>query len=150
MADAEKKEKTKKFFLRHIWDFVLLVALSLGTASVFIARSINEQRKEEDALVATVYKNNQKMEIKDEHGKSVNPFVLSTINDEKHYTIEGSKTDLVIAVKHNSICVYSSNCPGQECVHEGWVSHPNHPIICAYNEIFIEIVSHSWEEIIVG
>lgn len=144
-----EKGKAKKFLLKHIWDFALLFALVLGTASTFVARSIGNQKEEENALIATVYLDKQKMEINDEHGVNVNPFVLSTIHEEKHYVIAGKKNNLTIAVKNNSICVIEAECPGQECVHEGWVSHPNHPIICAHNGVFIEITSQNWEDVII-
>ena len=34
-----EEPKKKNFFLRHLFDFVLLVVLSLGTASFFVVRA---------------------------------------------------------------------------------------------------------------
>ena len=42
-----------------------------------------------------------------------------------------------------AIAVLESNCPHQDCVHMGYVSETNHPIICAYNQVYIVIEGDS-------
>lgn len=61
---------------------------------------------------------------------------LNTEEDQQ-YVIQGVKGELTLEVHVHSIRVLESNCPHQDCVHQGYVKDPNHPIICAYNQVFI-------------
>jgi len=145
-----KPERKKNFFLKHLWDFVLLGTLLIGTASVYIGRAIVNSKDSNKDIVATVLFEGNKMEILDSAGKNRNPINLADINEYEEIEIQGRHTTLTIALKHNSICVKESGCPGQECVHEGWVSKANHPIVCAHNGIYIEVETSSWSDIIQG
>lgn len=147
---SNKPEKKKNFFFKHLWDFVLLGTLLIGTASVYIGRAIINKKDINQDLVATVLFEGNKMEITDSLGKNRNPFNLGDVSEYEEIEITGRHTTLTIAIKHNSICVKESGCPGQECVHEGWVSKANHPIVCAHNRIYIEIESSNWGEITQG
>ena len=51
--------------------------------------------------------------------------------------------ELVVHVHDGKIKVSKSNCPHQDCVNQGEVSDINHPIICAYNEVYIVINGNS-------
>lgn len=146
----QKPEKKKNFILKHLWDFILLGVLLVGTTTAYVARSVINNRSKDLDITATVLYEGNVMEIKDEHGKNKNPFILSSINEYQEIEIQGRHTTLTIGLKHNAIAVVHSGCPGQECVHEGWVDRPNHPIVCAHNGIYIEIESDNWSDITIG
>jgi hypothetical protein len=58
---------------------------------------------------------------------------------ERTFVIQGKHTPLTIAVKTNAIAILESGCPNQYCVNEGWISSSGRPLVCAYNEVLIEI-----------
>ncbi|MDY5441306.1 MAG: NusG domain II-containing protein [Candidatus Enteromonas sp.] len=151
MNQTPEKETNKKkgFFRKHVFDFLLLGVLALGTAAGFVVREVSSG-KEGDDLVAKVYLEGELMNIPDRYGNNRNPFDLRLVTSYEEIEIQGRKTSLVIGIDHNAIAVVSSLCPGQECVHVGWVSKPNHPIVCAHNGIYIEVLSSSWDEVIIG
>ena len=59
--------------------------------------------------------------------------------EEKTYDVYGLNGKLVVETKDGSIRVKESNCPHQDCVKMGFVNTSNHPIICAYNAVYIVI-----------
>ena len=150
-ATQETNVTKKKGFLRkHLFDFLLLGLLVVGTGAGFLVREATASQKGTE-LTATLYLEGNLMAIPGEDGKNRNPISLSQIHDYQEIVIQGRKTTLTIGLKHNAIAVVSSRCPGQECVHVGWVSKPNHPIVCAHNGVFIEVVSSTpSDEIIIG
>ncbi|MCQ2771802.1 MAG: NusG domain II-containing protein [Bacilli bacterium] len=136
--------------MKHLWDFLLLGVLLVGTASIYVGRTlINNKNANQDVIATVLYEGNV-MEIIDEDGKKLNPFDLGKVTDYKEIEIQGRHTTLTIGLKHNSIAVVKSGCPGQECVHEKWVSKANHPIVCAHNGIYIEIKTDNWSDVIIG
>ena len=59
--------------------------------------------------------------------------------EDKHYYVEGLHGQVHIHTKDGAIAILESNCPHQDCVHMGYVSDTSHPIICAYNAVYITI-----------
>ena len=60
-------------------------------------------------------------------------------NEDKDYFVDGKHGKLHIHTHEGAIAVLESNCPHQDCVHMGYVSDTSHPIICAYNAVYITI-----------
>ena len=60
-------------------------------------------------------------------------------NEDSEFIIQGTNGNVKIAIKDNSIGVVESECPHKDCVHTGFIKESNHPIICAYNEVYIII-----------
>ena len=132
--------KKKNFFLKHLFDFLLLGVLALGTASAYIVRAVQKSQVKSLDLTARITKLGQELMTIDLYKEG---------ETERSFTIEGTKGKLTVGVKKNAIHVHDAECPGQECVHEGWVTEPNHPIICAHNGIYISISSYDWSEVII-
>lgn len=65
------------------------------------------------------------------------------VEEDKQYVIQGVKGELTLEVHDHAIRVLESNCPHQDCVHQGYVKDPNHPIICAYNQVLIVLEGSS-------
>ncbi len=106
-------------------DLLLIVPLLVAA---IIALVVILTRKTDKPLVARVYVSDAIVETIDLSDKT-----------ERDYTINGKNGELVIHVHDGKIKVSKSNCPHQDCVNQGEVSDINHPIICAYNEVYIVI-----------
>jgi hypothetical protein len=59
--------------------------------------------------------------------------------DHREITVTGSYT-AVIALEHRRVCIQSSNCPTQDCVHTGWISKAGQCIVCLPNHLVVELV----------
>ena len=74
---------------------------------------------------------------------SVQNNVVETIDlskrEDADYYIQGLKGEMHIHTHDGAIAVIESNCPHQDCVRMGYVNESNHPIICAYNAVYIVI-----------
>ena len=79
-------------------------------------------------LVARVYVQNKVVEVID-----------LTKNEERTYKIEGLNGYVYVHAKKGAVKVSKSNCPHQDCVHMGYVTTTNRPIICAYNAVSVII-----------
>ena len=106
-------------------DILLIISLILVTAISFITMFHLSRRTN---LVAKIHYKDQVVEVID----------LSK-NEEKDYHIQGLHGELHIHTKNGAIAVIESNCPHQDCVKMGYVDSANHPIICAYNAVYITI-----------
>lgn len=110
-------------------DLLLIVPLLVAA---IIALVILLTRQTTKPLVARVYVQNEVVETIDLSDKS-----------ERDYVIHGKNGDLKVHVHDGSIKVSESNCPHQDCVNQGEVKDINHPIICAFNEVYIVIEGKS-------
>lgn len=133
--------KEKPFFLKHLFDFIVLLFLVALTSSFYIIRAVQSANANPNDILTAVVTF---------ESKEIARYNLTEITEYREEVIHGKYTDMTIGLKHNAICVDESGCPGQECVHEGWVSEVNHPIICAYNLIYIEIIGSSWGDVVAG
>lgn len=110
-------------------DIILIASLLAiiigGLLAVLLTRKKNN-------LIAKIY-------VKDELRLSVD---LKTSADHE-FEIEGTKGKLTVAIKDHAIGVIEADCPHQDCVHTGFASETNRPIICAYNQVYIIIEGDS-------
>ena len=110
-------------------DLILISSLLLLIIGSFLAVFLTRKKTN---LVAKIYVKNELVQTID----------LSKANDQE-FEIEGIKGKLIISIKNHSIGVIEANCPHQDCVHTGFVSESNRPIICAYNQVYIVIEGDS-------
>ena len=116
---------------------IILVASLLLIAVVALVIILSTRKK--DNLIAKVYVQNEVVETID----------LST-KEEKEYVIVGLHGNVIVETKDGEIRVKESNCPHQDCVHMGYVSETNRPIICAYNAVYIVIEGASDVDVEIG
>ena len=109
-------------------DLILVAALLLASVTALITVNVLSKNKNTSNLIATVYVQNTVKETID----------LSK-REDKHYYVEGLHGQVHIHTKDGAIAILESNCPHQDCVHMGYVSDISHPIICAYNAVYITI-----------
>ena len=115
----------KAFWHTHAYD-LLAVASVLGlsgSALIYYAIPKNED------LTASVYREKVLLATYD----------LSKETTERTIEIEGKFTPMTLGLKKNAIAVLESGCKSQYCVHQGYVSAANHPIVCSYNEVYIAL-----------
>lgn len=109
-------------------DLILVAALLLASVTALITINVVSKNKNTSNLIATVSVQNTVVEVID----------LSK-REDKHYYVEGLHGQVHIHTKDGAIAILESNCPHQDCVHMGYVSDTSHPIICAYNAVYITI-----------
>ena len=105
--------------------FSILAVVLIGLLTVLLTRKKGN-------LIVKVYVKNE----------LVQTFDLSKVENSE-YVIEGTNGNVKVLIKDHSIGVVESNCPHQDCVHTGFVSESNRPIICAYNQVYIIIEGSS-------
>ena len=106
-------------------DIILTLSLLLVAVTALVFVLVFRVRNN---LVARIYVQNNVVETIDLSNK-----------EENDYWIDGLNGKLHIHTKDGAIAVVESNCPHQDCVNMGYVSETNHPIICAYNAVYIAI-----------
>ena len=109
-------------------DLILVGSLLLVAISALITINVISKNKNTSNLIATVSVQNTVVEVID----------LSK-REDKHYYVEGLHGQVHIHTKDGAIAILESNCPHQDCVHMGYVSDTSHPIICAYNAVYITL-----------
>ena len=116
-------------------DLFLIVPL-LVAAIIALVVILTTNKK--SALIAKVYVQNEIVQTIDLSDKS-----------ERDYVINGKNGEVTIHIHDGSVSVTKSNCPHQDCVNQGEVKDTNHPIICAYNEVYIVIQGESDYDLVV-
>lgn len=128
--------KAKELFKKHFFDGIVLLSLIVITIISFVL-VLSFSNKSASSLKADIYRENTLLRTID----------LSKVEKEESFVIEGSKGEMVISIKHNAIKVEDSSCYKKYCVHEGWVDKAGHPIICAYNSIYIYVGEASFSDV---
>ena len=106
-------------------DVLLIGGLSIAAITALLLVLVSRSKEN---LLAKVFVQNQLVETIDLSKK-----------EDRTYDIKGINGDLVVRCKDGGIAIVKSNCPHQDCVHQGFVYTSNNPIICAYNAVYIEI-----------
>ena len=106
-------------------DLILIGSLLLVTVVALVVVVCTRVKTN---LVAKVYVQNKVVEVID-----------LTKNEENTYKIKGLNGYVYVHTKKGSVKVSKSNCPHQDCVHMGYVTTTNRPIICAYNAVSVVI-----------
>ena len=61
-----------------------------------------------------------------------------TLDQDGEYTVQGKYLNRV-TVRDGRVCVSESDCPGEDCVHSGWISRPGQSIVCLPNRVEIRL-----------
>lgn len=110
-------------------DLILVGSLLLIALTALI---ILLTTRKTNGVLARIYVKNELIQTID----------LSKAGDST-FEIDGVNGKLIIETHDGAIRVYESNCPHQDCVNQGYVKDTNHPIICAYNQVYIVIEGDS-------
>ena len=107
---------------------LLAIALVLLTAAAVAFIYIPFGRSSDNAAVLVFH-----------DGVLVNELSLQT---DGQFDIAGDYTN-TIAVQNGKVAVIASDCPGEDCVHSGWISRPGRSIVCLPNRVEIRITGRS-------
>ena len=110
-------------------DLILIGSILVVIIASFLAVFLSRKKTN---LVAKIYVKNELVQTID----------LSKSEDQE-FSIDGANGQLIISIRDHSIGVKEADCPHQDCVHTGYVSESNRPIICAYNQVYIVIEGDS-------
>ena len=110
-------------------DLLLIGSILVVIIASFLAIFLSRKKTN---LVAKIYVKNELVQTID----------LSKSEDQE-FIIDGANGQLIISIRDHSIGVKEADCPHQDCVHTGYVSESNRPIICAYNQVYIVIEGDS-------
>ena len=117
----------KAFFQKYFWDLIVVGTLTLVSSGFAIYLAIPKNSDDHTARVTR-------------DSTSLLTIDLSTESETaRSIVIEGAMTPMTLEVKKNAIRVAESGCRNQNCVYAGWVTDSNHPIVCAYNHVSIQI-----------
>ena len=137
-TSSTKEAKKPSFWQKHLWDIVVVGALAIAASALSI-------------WVATPKNNVGHIAQISVSGKTIQELDLSTEpKEERTFTIQGTVSEMTIGVQYNDIRVVEASCPSQYCVHEGYISEPGIPIVCAYNQVVIEIIGQTETDVVIG
>lgn len=77
--------------------------------------------------------------------------LLYTLPLEKdgQWTVEGEYKN-VITIQDGKVAVTASDCPGEDCVHMGWVSQAGRGIVCLPNRLELRLTGGADVDAVVG
>lgn len=121
-----------------VWDglvIAVVIAMAVLVAVIFYGNKANEAH-----LTAVVTIGN----------KVVDSLPLSDTESTHTYTNNGYK--LQVSIHHDGVCVQSSDCPSQDCVHTGTITRAGQSIVCLPAQIVIHLEGASTDapDVIVG
>ena len=71
------------------------------------------------------------------------------LNQDGHYSVDGTNGKVEIEVKDHAIRVTQENSPHHLCSRQGFVSDSNVPIVCLPNETVIQIEGDTKEDTVI-
>ncbi len=67
-------------------------------------------------------------------GQVVRTIALTGLSEPITFTLDGAYTNTIRA-ENGRICVESATCPGQDCVHTGWLTRAGQSAVCLENRV---------------
>ena len=61
-----------------------------------------------------------------------------SLSGEETFELTGPYRN-VVTVREGKIAITESNCPGEDCVHSGWISRPGRSVVCLPNRVEIRV-----------
>lgn len=71
-------------------------------------------------------------------GQVVRTIALTGLSEPITFTLDGAYTNTIRA-ENGRICVESATCPGQDCVHTGWLTRAGQSAVCLENQVSITL-----------
>lgn len=134
--------RKKRFFVKsrenylkpRVSDFLLALMIAAAAVALFFCFA----KPKEQGKTAEIYLDGQLL------------YSVDLIKDDgKTFKAEGDYTN-IIEVSNGKIRVKSSDCPGESCVHTGWIDTEGRSVICLPNKMEIRIVGDGGVDAVVG
>ena len=71
------------------------------------------------------------------------------LDTDAQIEISGEYTN-TIRIEGGRVSIAASDCPGEDCVHSGWISDPGRSIVCLPNRVEVRIAGTSDVDFVVG
>ncbi len=71
-----------------------------------------------------------------------------SLHEDRMISLEGAYTN-EIEIRDSSVRIAKSDCPGEDCVHTGWISSAGRSIVCLPNRVEIRITGESQVDFVV-
>jgi len=125
-------DKSKLTFRKgDLLAIVLVLVLAAAVALFFLASSTKTENE-----VVQIYQDGKLMQE------------LSLESDQS-ILITGEYENTVV-IRDGKACIAQSSCPGEDCVHSGWISSPGRSVVCLPNRVEIRITGSSEVDFVVG
>ena len=72
-----------------------------------------------------------------------------SLQSDQSILITGEYENTVV-IRDGKAAIAQSNCPGEDCVHSGWISSPGRSVVCLPNRVEIRITGSSEVDFVVG
>ena len=72
-----------------------------------------------------------------------------SLESDQSILITGEYENTVV-IRDGRACIAQSTCPGEDCVHSGWISSPGRSVVCLPNRVEIRITGSSEVDFVVG
>lgn len=119
-------------FCRGDWLAILLVVvLAVSTAAFFAVRSEDGENR-----IVRIYQD----------GNLIDELPLGK---DREIEIAGQYRNTV-TILDGKAAITDSDCPGEDCVHSGWISGAGRSVVCLPNRVEIRIVGQSDVDFVVG
>ena len=60
------------------------------------------------------------------------------LQTDAQFTLSGEYNNTIV-VHGGRVCIETSDCPGGDCVHSGWIAHAGRSIVCLPNRVEIRV-----------
>ncbi len=110
---------------------ILVVALALMVALLFLPGSGSKQ-----GTMVQIYQN----------GVLTEELPLS---QDRTLELSGDY-HCIVTVKDGKVAITDSDCPGEDCVHTGWIESPGRSIVCIPNRVEVRVTGGSDVDFVVG
>lgn len=107
----------------------LVLLLAVLTAVAFLPEKV-------DGTVVSVYLG----------GAQIGEYSLS---QDAEIPVSGAYHNVVV-IRDGKVAVIESDCPGEDCVHSGWISKAGRSIVCLPNRLEVRIEGKSDVDFVVG
>ena len=71
-----------------------------------------------------------------------------SLDKEETFVIEGAYENTIV-IQGGKVAITKSDCPGEDCVHSGWISSMGRSIVCLPNRVEIRITGESEVDFVV-
>lgn len=104
-----------------------LIAIALPLLLAVIVFAAVLPGKERGVDIAEIYQNGQLIR-------------RVSLEEDQEFTYTGDYSN-TITVRDGKIAITKSDCPGEDCVHSGWIDASGRSIVCLPNRLEIRILS---------
>ena len=115
------KQEYLRFRKGDLLAILLVAALAVFVAVCFLPKGSNEP------VQAEIYRNGRLLQT-------------VSLDQPTSFEVAGKYTNL-ITVENGSIAITASDCPGEDCVHSGWIHSSGRSIVCLPNGVEIRVVT---------